>query len=262
MLDTESANVFSKELHQTLQDAKTVPLISARRPDLNVEDAYAISRGILDLRLAAGERLVGKKIGLTSKVVQDMLGIDEPDYGFLTDAMRIRDGGEIPMSKGLITPMMEAEVAFVMKSSLPLEGVTPEMVLKATEYVSAGFEIVDTRFDTHKLTIVDTVADNSSSALFVLGENRVDPRELDLIGMDCTLFRNGEPLSQGKGAAVMGSPLNSIAWLANKLGSMGVGIEAGDVVLPGSLVPFAPIAAGDSFTAEFTGLGRVSCTFI
>lgn len=252
---------LSGELYAALRNRAPIPLISLRHPELDVDDAYRISLGVLERRQADGEKLVGKKIGLTAKAVQQMVGVDEPDFGFLTDAMQFSDGDTVTIAKSMLTPMVEPEIALVMKASLPTEGVTPEMVREATDYAAASLEIVDTRFDTQKITIVDTVADNASSALFVLGKDRIDPFSIALEEVQCQLIKNGEKISEGVGAAVLGSPYISAAWLANRLGAFGVALEAGDVVLPGSLTPFAPIAAGDSFVAEFSGIGSVSATF-
>jgi 2-oxopent-4-enoate/cis-2-oxohex-4-enoate hydratase len=261
MFDQQTTDRLADELYGALRSGVTIPLISKRHPDVTVDEAYRVSLSVLNRRLADGEKLIGKKIGLTSQAMQQMLGISEPDYGFLTDAMQVADGATVTIAQQMITPMIEAEIAFVMRAPLPLEGMTPEMVLEATEYVAASFELVDTRFDMPKLAIVDTVADNASSALFQLGQDRIDPRDLDLNAVICTLLRNGAVQSTGKGEAVMGSPLNSVAWLANRLGALGVQIEAGDVVLPGSLVPMVPVAPGDRLEAEFTGIGRVTCFF-
>lgn len=252
---------LSAELYSALRQRQPVALISARHPEFGLEEAYAISLRVLEMRLASGERLVGKKIGLTAKAVQDMLGIDEPDYGFLTDAMQFRNGATVTIADSMMAPMVEAEIALVLKSDLPTAGVTPEQVLAATDYAVPCLELVDTRFDTPKIRLIDTVADNASSALFVLGEGRLDPRTVDLAGISCILTRNGEKQSEGVGAAVMGSPLNSVAWLANRLGAAGVSLNAGDVILPGSLVPLAPIVAGDVYRASFAGLGEVSVRF-
>lgn len=254
-------STLSDELYRALRDRAPIPLISARYPELDVDDAYRISLGVLEKRIAAGEKLVGKKIGLTAKAVQEMVGVDEPDFGFLTDAMQFQDGDTVVIADSMMTPMVEAEIALVLKDTLPTKGVTPEMVLAATDYVAASLEIVDTRFDTQKIGIVDTVADNASSALFVLGQHKLPADAIDLAAIQCELFRNGEKLSEGIGAAVLGSPLISAAWLANRLGAFGVALEAGDIVLPGSLVPFAPIKPGDSFSANFTGLGEITAHF-
>lgn len=254
-------NTLAGEIYHALRNRAPIPLISERHPELNVDDAYRISLGVLERRQADGEKLVGKKIGLTAKAVQQMVGVDEPDFGFLTDAMQFAEGETVTIANSMLTPMVEPEIALVLKSTLPTEGVTPEMVREATDYAVASLEIVDTRFNTQKITIVDTVADNASSALFVLGKDRIDPFAIELETVQCQLIRNGEKITEGVGAAVLGSPYISAAWLANRLGSVGVALEAGDVVLPGSLTPFAPITAGDIFVAEFSGIGSVTAKF-
>lgn len=252
---------LADELHAALRQRQPIDLISQRFPELSIDDAYAISLGVLQKRLAAGERLTGKKIGLTAKAVQQMVGVDEPDFGFLTDAMALANGATVTMAQQLMTPMVEAEIALVLHSDLPTEGVTPERVLAATAYAAPCLEIVDTRFNTPRIRLVDTVADNASCALYVLGEGRGDPRTMDLATVRCALLRNGVKQSEGVGAAVLGSPLIAVAWLANRLGAFGVALRAGDVVLPGSLVPLAPIAAGDTYVADFGALGTVSARF-
>jgi 2-oxopent-4-enoate/cis-2-oxohex-4-enoate hydratase len=253
---------LAAELFTALNSRRPVALMSARHPDMTVDAAYAVSLGVLERRLARGERVVGKKIGLTAKAVQDALGINEPDFGFLTDAMAIDDGATVVVAEHLMTPMIEAEIAFVLKDRLVGPGVTADQVLAATDYVTASFEIVDTRFDTPRIRIVDTVADNASSALFVLGKDRVNPRPIDLSGVHCSVFRNGDQVLEGVGAAVMGSPQNAVAWLANRLGDYGVTLDAGDVVLSGSLVPLVPARPGDRYEARFSGLGVVNVAFV
>ncbi|MDE2435934.1 MAG: fumarylacetoacetate hydrolase family protein [Sphingomonadales bacterium] len=241
--------------------APSVPLFSARWPDMSIDQAYAVSLGVLERRVARGERLTGKKIGLTAEAIQQALGISEPDFGFLTDAMEVADGATVEIARHLRTPMIEAEIAFVLKHGLPAGGVTAEQVLAATDYVTACFEIVDTRFDTQRIRIVDTVADNASSAQYVLGRNRVDPRAIDLAAVHCTVQCNNAQVAEGTGAAVMGNSLNSVAWLANRLGAYGVTLDAGDVVLPGSMIPFLPARPGDSFRADMGALGTVAVAF-
>jgi 2-oxopent-4-enoate/cis-2-oxohex-4-enoate hydratase len=261
MADQVLIETLADELYLALKSRSTIPLISQRYPSLTLEDAYRISQNILEKRLADGETLIGKKIGLTAKAVQEILGINEPDFGFLTNAMQIENGSEVRVQGHMNTGMVEAEIALVMKADLPTQGVTPKTVLEATDYVCACLELVDTRFDTPKIHLVDTVADNASSSLFVLGEKKINPHAVNLPDIDCIVYRNGEQVLTGKGEAVMGSPLNSVAWLANKLGSLGVSITKGDIVLPGSVVPFASIAPGDTYMAEFSGLGQVHCSF-
>jgi 2-oxopent-4-enoate/cis-2-oxohex-4-enoate hydratase len=197
MTKTALIETLADELFIALETRRTIPLISARYPEITVEDAYVISKKVLDKRLAAGERLIGKKNGLTAKAIQDMLGINEPDYGFLTDAMQVENGAVVTIKETMITPMIEAEIALVMKADLPNQGVTPEQFLEATDYVCACFELVDTRFDTQKISIVDTVADNASSALFVLGEQKVDPHSLSLPDIACDVFQNEQKTLSG-----------------------------------------------------------------
>lgn len=253
---------YAEELYAALREGRTVPPLIARDPALTIDDAYAVSLGLLARRKADGERVVGKKIGVTSKAVQDMLGVHQPDFGFLTDRMRI-EGEMIDIAAhGLIQPRAEAEIAFLLKSSLNGPGVTPEDVLAATDSIAPCFEIVDSRIRDWKIGIVDTVADNASCGVFVLGEARADPRAFDLPALRVTVTRNGAPLSEGYGSAVQGSPLAAVAWLANTLGRYGVTLDAGDVILSGSLVPLEPAAAGDVFEMELHGIGCCAARFV
>ena len=251
----------SEELYRALRDRRTLAPLIARDPNLTIDDAYAISLGALARRQADGERIVGKKIGVTSKAVQDMLGVHQPDFGFLTDRMWIE--GDIDVAaNGLIQPRAEAEIAFILNRDLNGPGVTAEDVLDATESIAPCFEIVDSRIDDWKIGIVDTVADNASCGVFILGEARADPRHFDLPALHVTVIKNGQPLSEGYGAAVQGSPLQAVAWLANTLGAYGVTLDKGDVILSGSLVPLAPAQPGDLFEMELSGIGRCAARFV
>lgn len=252
---------YADELYQALRAGKTVQPLMERDASLTIDDAYAISLGILDRRLKDGERVVGKKIGVTSKAVQDMLGVHQPDFGFLTDRMFIEGDIDIK-ANGLIQPRAEAEIAFILKDSLKGPGVTAEQVIAATESIAPCFEIVDSRIHDWKIGIVDTVSDNASCGVYVLGEARVDPRAHDLPSLHVTVTKNGEPLSEGYGSAVQGSPAEAVAWLANTLGAYGVTLDAGDVILSGSLVPLAPAVAGDVFEMELHGVGRCVARFV
>jgi 2-oxopent-4-enoate/cis-2-oxohex-4-enoate hydratase len=261
MPDIADLNDFSQELYQALLDRRTVAPISVRAPDLGIDDAYKISQGFLDLRLAAGERVIGKKIGVTSQAVQDMLNVRQPDFGFLTDAMQVADGATVEIAKSLIQPRAEAEIGFILKSDLRGPGIGRQQVLEATEFIAPCFEIVDSRIADWKIKIVDTVADNASCGVFVLGEARADPRDFDLAALKVTVSKNGAPLSEGFGAAVQGSPLEAVAWLANTLGPYGVTLLAGDIILSGSLVPLEPARPGDIFTMDLEGVGAASVRF-
>ena len=254
-------NDWSDRLYAALRARRTIPPLVSQDPSLTIDDAYRISLGILDRRLSDGEKVVGKKIGVTSKAVQDMLGVHQPDFGFLTDRMWVGEEIDIAAHK-LIQPRAEAEIAFILSGDLSGPGVTAEDVLAATESIAPCFEIVDSRIEDWKIGIVDTVADNASCGVFVLGEARVDPRGLDLPGLRCTVTKNGEPLSEGYGSAVQGSPLQAVAWLANTLGAYGVTLGAGDVILSGSLVPLAPAKPGDVFRMELHGVGGCTARFV
>ncbi len=252
---------LSAELYAALRERRTVAPLIERHPDLTVDDAYAISLGFLARRQADGERVVGKKIGVTSKAVQDMLGVHQPDFGFLTDWMEV--GAEIDIeAKALIAPRAEAEIAFVLKHSLNGPGVTAADVMAATDYIAPCFEIVDSRIRDWKIGIIDTVADNASCGVFVLGEGRADPRAHDLPALHVTVTKNGAPLSEGYGRAVQGDPAQAVAWLANTLGAYGVTLDAGDVILSGSLVPLEPAVKGDVFEMTLHGVGTCTARFV
>ena len=252
---------LSDELYRALRARTTVPPLRDRGLNLDVDDAYAISLGILERRLRDGERLVGKKIGVTSKAVQNMLGVGQPDFGFLTDRMWIENGGTVRIAESMIQPRAEAEIALILRNGLKGPGVTPSDVLAATESIAPCFEVVDSRIANWNIRIVDTVADNASCGVFVLGAPSVDPRPLDLAALKVRVYKNGQPLSEGYGSAVQGSPLASVAWLANTLGAYGVSLEAGDVILSGSLVPLEPAKPGDRFSLELAGVGSASISF-
>ncbi len=255
------AERYGAELFGALRGCRTVPPLIARDPALTVDDAYAISLDFLARRTRDGERVIGKKIGVTSKAVQDMLGVHQPDFGFLTDRMWIEGDIDIAAT-GLIQPRAEAEIAFILRDALKGPGVTAADVMDATESIAPCFEIVDSRIDDWKIGIVDTVADNASCGVFVLGEARADPRAHDLPGLRVTVTKNGAPLSEGYGHAVQGDPAAAVAWLANTLGRYGVTLEAGDVILSGSLVPLAPAAVGDRFEMMLEGVGGCAARFV
>jgi 2-oxopent-4-enoate/cis-2-oxohex-4-enoate hydratase len=252
---------YGEMLFAALRNRRTVPPLIEQDASLGIDDAYEISLKFLERRRKDGERVVGKKIGVTSKAVQDMLGVHQPDFGFLTDWMQV-DGAIDIDDKALIAPRAEAEIAFILKDSLNGPGVTAADVIDATESIAPCFEIVDSRITDWKIGIVDTVADNASCGVFVLGEARADPRLHDLPALHVTVTKNGVPLSEGYGSAVQGSPAEAVAWLANTLGSHGVTLDAGDIILSGSLVPLAPAQKGDVFEMMLHGIGGCSARFI
>lgn len=256
-----TAEKYGAELFSALRDRRSVDPLIVRDPSLTIDDAYAISLDFLARRRKDGERVVGKKIGVTSKAVQDMLGVHQPDFGFLTNWMHVERDIDVD-EKALIAPRAEAEIAFILKDSLNGPGVTAEDVIAATESIAPCFEIVDSRIKDWKIGIVDTVADNASCGVFVLGEARTDPRDYDLPNLKVTVTKNGQPLSEGLGSAVQGNPAQAVAWLANTLGQYGVTLDAGDVILSGSLVPLEPAVKGDVFEMELHGIGNCTAKFV
>ena len=248
------------ELFDALVQRTTVAPLRDRVPGLTVDAAYAIQSRLVARRIAAGETIVGKKIGLTSAVVQQMLGVYEPDFGQLLSGMVYSNGATIPLNT-LIQPKAEGEVAFKLKRDLSGPGITAVDVLRATEFVAPCFEIVDSRVTNWDIKICDTVADNASCGVYVLGDKPMDPYEIDLALVGMIIEMNGEQVATGAGAAVQGSPVNSVAWLANILGARGIPFKAGEVILSGSLSSMIPVVGPSSLTCSFGDLGSCSVTF-
>lgn len=226
----------------------------------DIAGAYAVQSLNTKHWLAQGRRIVGRKIGLTAEAVQKQLGVDQPDYGVLFDDMRVADGGEL-VDAGLIQPKAEAEVALVLGRDLQSQDATPEDVFAAADSAVAAIEIVDSRIADWKITFADTVADNGSSAFFVLGSEPRSLAGLDLRTCGMALEVNGEVVSHGAGVACLGHPLNAAAWLARTLARAGDGLRAGDIVLTGALGPMTPLNKGDVVCATIGGLGSVSFTY-
>jgi 2-keto-4-pentenoate hydratase len=242
-------------------DRRPVQPVTEVLPGLAAADAYRIQRGFVDLRRRdEGSRLTGRKIGATNPVIQSLLGVDMPDYGHLLDTMVLEDGARIRHGL-LIQPRVEAEVAFHLAQGLRGPGVTVRDVLLATRAISATFEIIDSRIQDWRISFADTVADNGSSALVVVGSTILPVIGLDLRTIGVVMERNGEVVETGAGAASLGHPARAVAWLANALGEFGEGLEPGQLVLSGALTS-APLARpGDLFQAHFAGLGTITCSF-
>ena len=257
----ELINTLGDELYDALKGCQVVEPLTTRHPEITIADAYAIQQRLNARRIEAGERIIGKKIGVTSRAVMDMLGVYQPDFGLLTDAMVYNEGEAIPANT-LIQPKAEGEIAFLLKKDLIGPGISAADVLAATEGVMACFEIVDSRIRDWKIKIADTVADNASCGVFVLGDKLVDPRGLDLSTCGMVLEKNGEIVATGAGAAALGAPANAVAWLANTLGRLGIPLKAGEVVLSGSLAIMVPVKAGDSLRVSIGGIGGCSVRFI
>jgi 2-oxopent-4-enoate/cis-2-oxohex-4-enoate hydratase len=251
---------YGDELYEAWLNRSTVPSLLEREPEITIDDAYKIQLRFVERRVQAGEKIIGKKIGVTSKPVQDFLGVYQPDFGQLTSGMVYQEGETIDLSK-LIQPKAEAELAFMLKEDLIGPGITAMDVIRATDYVSPCFEIVDSRIKDWKIKIQDTVADNASCGVFVIGKTRGDPRKLDITLAGMVLEMNGEVHSTGVGAAVQGSPVNAVVWLANTLGALGIPFRAGEVILSGSQSPLVPVVDGDELVCTVGGLGSCRVKF-
>lgn len=260
-IDPSMLHSLSAELYQALRQAEAIEPLTTRHPQLTIEDAYGIQQQLIARRLDDGERIVGKKIGVTSVAVMNLLGVDQPDFGILTDAM-VYNSSEAIAASALIQPKAEGEIAFVLKHDLSGPGVTVAEVLRATEGVMACFEIVDSRIRDWKIKIQDTVADNASCGVFVLSDRLVPVAEVDLSLCGMVLEKNGEIVATGAGAASMGSPAVAVAWLANTLGRLGMSLKAGEVILSGSLGPMIPVTAGDNLRVSIGGIGSCSVRFV
>jgi 2-keto-4-pentenoate hydratase len=245
------------EAHQT---GRAHPPVRELAPAGGVAEAYAAQEINTKRWLSAGRRLVGRKIGLTSLAVQKQLGVDQPDYGMLFDDMAVPDGWEVAAAR-LIQPKVEAEVAFVLGRDLTEERLTVAEVLRAVDFALPAIEIVDSRIADWKIGIFDTIADNASSGLYVLGgtPKKLDGLDLRLCGM--VMESAGEPVSVGAGAACLGHPLSAVLWLAKTMAKAGRPLLAGDTILSGALGPMVPVKAGDVFEARIAGLGSVRAAF-
>jgi len=271
--------VFSPELTQQLaaelqraQDTRTqLEHFSKRFPGMTIEDGYRLSRAWVALQLKAGRKIIGHKIGLTSRAMQQASQIDEPDYGTLLDSMLFTCTTgqvlDIPATR-FIAARVEVELAFVLKTPLQGPNVTQEQVLAATDYVTPAVEIIDARieqFDRHSKVmrkVVDTISDNAANAGIVVGAKRADPRSIDLPWVGAILRCNGVVEETGLAAGVQGHPAIGIAWLANKLAPWGESLQAGQIVLAGSFTRPVPGQAGDRFEADYGSLGQLNFRFV
>jgi len=260
-MDKQLIEQCGDELYNALTTQSMLAPFTERYSDITIEDAYHISLRMVQRRVDAGAKIVGKKIGVTSKAVQTMLNVHQPDFGYLTDDMVYNQGEEMPISEKLIQPRAEGEIAFILKKDLIGPGISNADVLAATECVMPCFEIVDSRIENWQIKIQDTVADNASCGLFVLGDKAVSPRSVDLSTCGMVVEKNGQIISTGAGAAALGSPVNCVTWLANTLGQFGISLKAGEVILSGSLVPLEPVQAGDFMTVNIGGIGSASVRF-
>ena len=257
-------NASIENIADTLLEAEksknAVPPLTAQYTDLNVTDAYNVQLEVLKRKLSQGRTVIGKKVGLTSVAMQKMLGVDEPDYGHLLDDMQVANGTTVK-TNNLLSPKIEAEIGFVLAEDLQGPNVTFLDVLMATKYVVPTLEIIDSRIADWKIGLIDTVADNGSSAMVVIGDQMTEIDGIDLRSVGMTFFKNNEMVATGSGAAALGHPAHAIAWLANKLHEFGITLKAGELILPGALSAAIAVQEGDTFTAQFGPIGSVTVTF-
>jgi 2-oxopent-4-enoate/cis-2-oxohex-4-enoate hydratase len=259
-LDANTIAALGDELYGAWKTATQISALTDRHANMTIADAYSVQLHTINRRIGDGERVVGKKIGITAKAVMQMLNVDQPDFGHLLSGMTHGESETLD-SKRFCQPRGEGEIAFILNKDLAGPGITGPEVLAATECVMPAFEIVDSRVTDWKIKIQDTVADNASAAAFVLGDKAVSARNVDLATCGMVLEKNGEIIGTGAGAATMGNPVNAVAWLANKLGELGIVLKAGEAILSGSLSIMFPISAGDVLRMSLNGVGSVSCRF-
>lgn len=240
-----------------------IPPISESDGITDAQTAYAIQTHWTNMRLERGEKIVGRKIGLTSKAIQQQLGVDEPDYGTLWASSFYRaENGKVNISASdFLQPRIEGEIAFLIGKPLREPGITPEQILEATEACAMGIEIVASRIAGWRIKLVDTIADNASYGGFTLGPWDTKMRAADLGGLIMTIHHNGALAAEGLGAAALGHPATSTAWLANKLLEFGISLEPGDIVISGGITKMLPVRPGDEFVFSLTGQPSLTVTF-
>jgi 2-keto-4-pentenoate hydratase len=251
---------LADELWEAQKSAQPVAPLTERHPDLDAADAYAIQDLNVQRRVAGGGHVVGRKVGLTSRPMQQLIGVDEPDFGALLDDMFVEEGDEVAVET-LIQPRVEAEMAFVMGRDLTGPGVTTTTALTAIAGVMPAIEIVDSRVADWRIKLADTIADNASSAKVVIGGRLTPVTDVDLRLVGMLFHRNGVPIANGAGAAAYGNPARCVAWLANKLAAFDMSLRRDDIVLPGAMHRMVPVRRGDVFRADFAHLGTVSVRF-
>lgn len=263
MLTSDQRTTLADRLRRAERDRVPIPPLIEQFPDLTPEDAYEIQLVNIRRRLSDVD-VVGHKVGLSSRVMQQMMGVDEPDYGHLLSDMRLNEHEPVVTSRYLL-PRVEVEVGFILGADLPGQGCTEADVLECTEALVPAIELIDSRIAAWKISIGDTIADNASSAGFVLGSPRAAPSDLDVRSIDATLWQDEHRVAEGRSDAVLGDPTTAVSWLARKVAGFGVRLRAGNVVLPGSCTKAFDAEAGSRFQADFSTedgpWGSVSLTF-
>jgi len=251
---------YAVELFAAENNIKEVEPLTKRDENLNIDDAYNIQLQIVEYKKNQGRKVIGKKVGLTSKAMQNMLNVNEPDYGHLFDDMELEHNSTID-TKTMIAPKVEAEIGFVLKEDLKGPHVTFLDVIMATDYVVPTLEIIDSRIANWNIKLIDTVADNGSSAKVVIGDRKKQLEEINLRTNGMILKKNNEIIATGAGSAALGHPAEAIAWLANKLSTYNITLKKGELILPGALSGALIVNANDTIEADFGELGTVGITF-
>ncbi len=260
MADKKTVEEIASQLRNAVKIDKPIQPI---REIIGVEDidtAYAIQRVNTQHRISKGARIVGKKIGLTSKAVQAQLGVDQPDYGILFNTMEVLTGDTVSWEE-LMQPKVEAEIAFILGQDLDHPSMTVADIISAVDYAVGAIEIVGSRIENWNIKITDTVADNASASHFVIGHRPVKLNDFDLINCQMSMDKNNIPVSKGTGADCLGSPINATLWLARTMARLGEPLRKGELVLTGAMGPMAKVEKGDQIVAHFSALGDVSVNF-
>ncbi len=260
MLPVDVRDKLAADLAQAERSREPISPLTDGNPDIDVVDAYEIQLINIRQKVAEGARIIGHKVGLSSEAMQKMMNVDEPDYGHLLDDMQVFE--DQPVKSGrFLYPRVEVEVGFILSDDLPGAGCTEDDVLAATAAFAPAIELIDTRITNWQIKLCDTIADNASSAGWVLGEARVSPKDVDIKAITAILTNNGKVVAEGRSDAVLGNPVTAVAWLARKVEAFGVRLKAGDIVLPGSCTRAIDAPPGSHFVADFSGLGSVRLDF-
>jgi 2-keto-4-pentenoate hydratase len=265
MLDSTQRTIAAELLWAAERDQAPIDPLTELYPGLDVTDAYEIQLVNIRRKVAGGAGIRGHKVGLSSPVMQQMMGVDEPDYGHLLEPMILSQDTPVPAA-AYCYPRIEVEIGYLLGAPLPGAGCTEADVLAATEYIVPSFELIDSRIKDWRIKLPDTIADNASSAGVILGEARRTPAELkargvDLADIDAVLYAGDAEVARGNTSAVLGNPTACVAWLARKVAEFGVKLEAGHLIIPGSCTRAIDVAPGAAFRAEFAGLGTVTASF-
>ncbi|MEQ8694320.1 MAG: fumarylacetoacetate hydrolase family protein [Gammaproteobacteria bacterium] len=250
----------AETLRRAQADRTPCAPVRDRIADADIDAAYAIQQMNIDARIADGQRLIGRKIGLTSPAVQAQLGVDQPDYGALLSDMVLPENGRLHLDD-ILQPKAEAEIAFILGDGLDMKMPTVVDVLRATQFIAPAIEIVGSRIANWDIRLCDTVADNASSGMFVLGSPVRKPEGFDFTGCGMRMYADDNLVSEGSGRACLGNPLNAVAWLAARMQAMGAPLRGGEVILSGALGPMSPLSTPCHIRAEIEGLGTVAFEF-